>query len=191
MNFTLKQLSYFLAAAEHQSTTAAAAALNVSQPSVSAAIAQLEAGLGGPLFTRHQGIGLSMTPMGRRAMKSARAILTQAADFNPGLLGTDRALVGEVELACFGDLFSAVSGADRPELTLGRAVARGHSPEVALEQAGGSIEGIEVARRVAAFAELRELHAPLARVIAALVDGVITPKEAVGKLMGGGPGSEE
>lgn len=104
MNFTLKQLGYFLAAAEHQSTTAAAVALNVSQPSVSAAIAQLEAGLGGPLFTRHQGVGLSMTPMGRRAMKSARAVLTQAADFNPGLLGADRALVGEVALACFGDL---------------------------------------------------------------------------------------
>lgn len=104
MNFTLKQLGYFLAAAEHLSTTAAAVALNVSQPSVSAAIAQLEEGLGGPLFTRHQGVGLSMTPMGRRAMKSARAVLSQAADFNPGLLGAGRPLAGAVDLACFSDL---------------------------------------------------------------------------------------
>lgn len=93
-------------------------------------------------------------------------------------------------LACFGDLFAAIGGADRPELVLGRAVARGHAPEVALEQAGGSIEGIEVARRVAAFAQLRELHAPLATAIAALVDGAITPDQAVRQLMGGGTGSE-
>ena len=48
----LRQLEMFLEAADRRSITAAAQALYVAQPSVSAAIASLERELGVPLFDR-------------------------------------------------------------------------------------------------------------------------------------------
>ena len=47
---TLQQLEYFLAAADHRSFSAAAAALHMAQPSLSEQIRRLEAELGSPLF---------------------------------------------------------------------------------------------------------------------------------------------
>lgn len=98
-----------------------------------------------------------------------------------------RALGARVEtfggLACFGDLLAAVGGSDRPELELGRALAEGASAEQALERAGGSIEGIEVAHRVAAFGDRRSIRTPLADVIAELVAGELDASSAVRKLM--------
>src|SRR5688500_4594023 len=49
---TLQQLTYFLAAAEHGSFTAAAEELRLARPSVSEQIANLEAELGVALFVR-------------------------------------------------------------------------------------------------------------------------------------------
>jgi glycerol-3-phosphate dehydrogenase (NAD(P)+) len=86
-------------------------------------------------------------------------------------------------LACFGDLLAAVAGSDRPELELGRAIAEGASPSAALERAGGNIEGIEVARRVAEFGKRRKIRTPLADVISELVSGKLGPDEAVRELM--------
>ncbi len=105
-----------------------------------------------------------------------------------------RALGARVEtfggLACFGDLLAAVAGSDRPELELGRAIAGGASPSEALERAGGSIEGIEVARRVAEFGKRRKIRTPLADVISELVGGGVSANEAVRKLMARDAGSE-
>ena len=49
---TLQQLEYFLAAADHRTFSAAAAALHMAQPSLSEQIRRLEAELGAPLFIR-------------------------------------------------------------------------------------------------------------------------------------------
>lgn len=98
-----------------------------------------------------------------------------------------RALGARVEtfagLACFGDLFAAVAGSDRPELELGRAIAEGATPSAALERAGGNIEGIEVARRVAEFGKRRKIRTPLADVISELITGRLTAEDAVRELM--------
>jgi len=62
MIFTLKQLEYFVAAGERGSITFAAEKVNISQPSISAAITHLEAEFGVQLFIRHHAQGLSLTP---------------------------------------------------------------------------------------------------------------------------------
>ncbi len=72
MRFTLRQLSYFIAAGETGSVTRAAEAINISQPSVSSAISHLEEELGVQLFIRQHAQGLVLTPSGKRLLKAAK-----------------------------------------------------------------------------------------------------------------------
>ena len=74
---TLQQLTYFLAAAEHGSFSAAANALLMAQPSLSEQIRRLEAELGVPLFTR-AGRGLALTDAGRLLIPHAERTLAEA-----------------------------------------------------------------------------------------------------------------
>jgi DNA-binding transcriptional LysR family regulator len=74
---TLQQLTYFLAAAEHGSFSAAADALHMAQPSLSEQIRRLEAELGVPLFTR-AGRGLALTEAGRLLIPHAERTLAEA-----------------------------------------------------------------------------------------------------------------
>lgn len=76
---TLEQLRIFVAVAERQHVTRAAAALNVTQSAASAAIAALEARHGIRLFDR-VGRGIELTEAGRRFLDEARAVLARAAD---------------------------------------------------------------------------------------------------------------
>jgi DNA-binding transcriptional LysR family regulator len=76
---TLQQLTYFLAAAEHGSFTAAADTLHLARPSVSEQIAHLEAELGVALFVR-TGRRLELTDAGRLLRPEAERTLTAASD---------------------------------------------------------------------------------------------------------------
>ncbi|GMG83941.1 LysR family transcriptional regulator [Paralimibaculum aggregatum] len=78
MSFTLKQLRYFLAAAEAGQVSAAATAVNVSQSAVTLALRDLEAALGVKLFERRP-TGLELTREGRAFMNCALAIQDQVA----------------------------------------------------------------------------------------------------------------
>jgi len=75
MRFTLRQLSYFVAAGETGSVTRAAEQANISQPSISAAIAHLEIEFGVQLFVRHHAQGLSLTSAGARLLVAAKEAL--------------------------------------------------------------------------------------------------------------------
>ena len=66
MRFSLKQLHYFVAAAEAGSIKLASERVNISQPSISSAIAHLEEELNVQLFIRHHAQGLSLTLAGKR-----------------------------------------------------------------------------------------------------------------------------
>lgn len=101
MNYTLKHLRYFAAAAESGSVTGAAEACHVSQPSVSAAIAHLEDVFGVQLFVRHHAQGLSLTPAGRRLHASARDLLAHAAELAQDAAGLAEGLSGELDVGCF------------------------------------------------------------------------------------------
>jgi DNA-binding transcriptional LysR family regulator len=75
LRFTLRQLEYFVAVGEGGSVAAAARRLNVSSPSISAAVAQLEAEFGVALFVRRHARGLALTTAGRRLLVEARRVL--------------------------------------------------------------------------------------------------------------------
>lgn len=78
LRVTLRQLEYFVAVGECGSIALAAEKVNVSSPSISAAIAQLEAEFGLQLFIRRHAQGLSLTQGGMRFIDNARRVLAEA-----------------------------------------------------------------------------------------------------------------
>jgi len=76
---TLQQLTYFLAAAEHGSFSAAAQGLFMAQPSLSEQIRKLEAELGVSLFVR-VGRGLELTEAGRLLRPHAERTVAAAKE---------------------------------------------------------------------------------------------------------------
>lgn len=78
LRFTLRQLEYLIAVGEAGSIAHAADRVNVSPPSISAAIAQLEAEFGVQLFTRKHAHGLTLSPAGRAFLTQAREVLRAA-----------------------------------------------------------------------------------------------------------------
>lgn len=82
LRVTLRQLEYFVAVGECGSIALAADKLNVSSPSISTALAQLEAEFGLQLFIRRHARGLSLTQGGARFITQARAVLSEARALN-------------------------------------------------------------------------------------------------------------
>lgn len=82
LRFTLRQLEYLVAVGEMGSIALAAERVNVSSPSISAAIAQLEAEFGLQLFIRRHAQGLSLTQGGRQFVAEAKAVLAAAGRLN-------------------------------------------------------------------------------------------------------------
>lgn len=78
LRFTLRQLEYFVAVGEAGSIAKAAEQVNVSAPSISASISQLEAEFAVQLFVRKHSQGLSLTAGGRVFLKEASRLLAQA-----------------------------------------------------------------------------------------------------------------
>ena len=82
LRFTLRQLEYFVAVGECGSIAQAAERLNISSPSISTAISQLEAEFGLQFFVRRHSHGLSLTQGGARFLERARHLLHGAASLN-------------------------------------------------------------------------------------------------------------
>jgi len=78
MAFTLRQLKFFIAAAEQGSVSSAARVLSISQSSVSEAIRSLEDDLGVQLFDR-LARGIAITHKGSAFLRHARQILADVA----------------------------------------------------------------------------------------------------------------
>jgi DNA-binding transcriptional LysR family regulator len=78
LRFTLRQLEYFVTVGELGSIAQASEQVNVSSPSISAAISQLEEEFGLPLFVRKHAHGLSLTQAGRQFLVQARKVLAEA-----------------------------------------------------------------------------------------------------------------
>ncbi len=86
MRPTLRQLEYIVAVADTGRVGAAADILNVSQPSLSAQLAEVEADLGVPLFMRGRS-GAKITPEGEDIVRRARLILRDHEDLRASAKG--------------------------------------------------------------------------------------------------------
>ena len=75
MALSLRQIRYFVAAAEAGQISKAAIGLNISQSAVTAAVQGLEAHLNARLFDRHA-VGISLTYEGHQFLQRARHVLT-------------------------------------------------------------------------------------------------------------------
>ena len=77
-SYTLRQLEYLLAVAEHGSVTGAANSLHVSQSSLSSGISELERAINLRLLVRHHAKGVSLTDAGERLLIQARNLIDNA-----------------------------------------------------------------------------------------------------------------
>jgi len=82
LRYTLRQLEYFVAVGDEGSIVGASRKVNVSSPSISAAITQLEDEFGLRLFVRKHAHGLTLTQPGRQFMVQARRVLREATAMN-------------------------------------------------------------------------------------------------------------
>ncbi|SCK06508.1 LysR family transcriptional regulator [Vogesella sp. LIG4] len=138
ITFSLRQLEYFVATAEHGGVNAAARARHVSQPSVSQAIAELERSLGTPLFRRQASRRVELTDAGLEVLQQARQLLAQAAAL--GRQPEAASLRGQLSLSCFQDLAPYYA----PRLLAG---FRRQHPEVELTLLEGDLASVQRALR--------------------------------------------
>lgn len=97
MPFTLRQLQYFVAVAEHGTVSHAAQALSISQSAVTEAVKELEADLGVRLFDRHSR-GLAITHRGQQFLRHAAAILADVSAARRAFEAEAEALTGGLAL---------------------------------------------------------------------------------------------
>lgn len=98
--FTLRQLEYFIAVGEAGSIATASARVNVSSPSISAAIGHLETEFGLQLFVRRHGRGLLLTRAGQRLIVQARAALGAAHALRRQARDLSRDVRGPLAVGC-------------------------------------------------------------------------------------------
>ena len=97
MAFTLRQLQFFVGAAEAGSVSGAARALSISQSSVTEAIRGLEDDLGVVLFDR-QARGILLTHKGSAFLRHARKILAEVASARSAFQDEAEAATGRLSL---------------------------------------------------------------------------------------------
>jgi len=104
VKFTLRQLGYFIAAAETGSITLASRKASISQPAISTAISHIERELDVQLFLRHHAQGLSLTPAGRAMLREAKQLLKQAEGLYSAAADIGLKMRGEVSVGWFSTL---------------------------------------------------------------------------------------
>ena len=101
---TLRQLVYFVAAAENESALRAAQALNVSPPAISGAISGLERILDQSLFVRRHARGLVPTEAGQHLLIEARDIIARVKEIEAVRHRQPVRTRHRIALGCLGDI---------------------------------------------------------------------------------------
>lgn len=136
----LRQLEYLVALAREKHFGRAADACHVTQPTLSAAIRQLEEDLGAPIVERgHRYVGL--TPQGLLVLERAHRILAEAEILRQDIEELDKGLSGRLRLGAIPTALPIVSHLTAP------FTAR--YPQVAVTVL--SLTSQEIQRRIAEF----------------------------------------
>lgn len=112
---SLRQMEYFVAAAKCGTIAAASSQIHVSSPSISAAIAHIEAELGVQLFVRHPSKGLSLTPIGSIALQHCEDLLERSSRLYEISANSSNSIEGPLRVGCFQSLAPLVA----PEVIFG------------------------------------------------------------------------
>jgi DNA-binding transcriptional LysR family regulator len=142
MKFTLRQISYFIAAAESGSITLASKSASISQPAISTAISHLERELNVQLFLRHHAQGLSLTPAGRKLLRDAKQLMKQADGLYSAAADISHQMRGELSVGWFSTLAPIVM----PELV--QAFLKAY-PETQIRSLESHQEGLVASLRAA------------------------------------------
>lgn len=100
LRFTLRQLEYFVAVGDAGSIAQASDKVNVSSPSISTAISQLEDEFGLSLFVRKHAHGLSLTPAGIELLKQAKKLLEEASHLTKMADNISGSVRGPLRVGC-------------------------------------------------------------------------------------------
>jgi LysR family cyn operon transcriptional activator len=106
---TVQQFVYFLAAAEHGSLSAAAAACFIAQPSLSEQVRRLERDLGVDLFLRTNR-GLVLTEAGRLLLPRAERAVAAVREAEDTVRGVRTMVAGTVSLGTFSSAHHYILG---------------------------------------------------------------------------------
>lgn len=143
LRVTLRHLEYLVAVGEAGSIAAAARRVNVSSPSISAAIAGIEADYGFQIFVRRHAHGLSPTPGGARFLAGAAEVLARAQALDGLAADISGRVAGPLQVGCLVSVAQFLLPGLRR-----RFVARW--PDVAFRQSEGDqqdlIAGLRAAR---------------------------------------------
>jgi DNA-binding transcriptional LysR family regulator len=104
--FTLRQVEYFCAVARAGTLAGAADGLLVSRSALTAGLDELERALGVTLLRRRRASGVELTPEGAHFLDGALSLLLAADDLSGRV--SQRTLVGELHVGCFGSLAPTV-----------------------------------------------------------------------------------
>lgn len=98
---SLRQLAYFVAAAETGTITAAANRCGVSQSAISLGLTDLERVLGVKLLVRHRARGVTLTASGAQLLSEARTLLARAQELRAAARDLGHRVAGRMVVGCY------------------------------------------------------------------------------------------
>jgi DNA-binding transcriptional LysR family regulator len=104
VNYTFKQLQYFIAVADAGTISGAATACHISQAAMSQSIGELERIVGSQLLVRHRARGVVLTAVGTHFLRDAKELVRHAEEVQ-GLIGERQSgLVGPLNIGMYSGL---------------------------------------------------------------------------------------
>ena len=104
VNYTLKQLQYFIAVADAESISGAATACHISQAAMSQAINELERIVGSQLLVRHRARGVVLTAVGAHFLRDAKDLVRHAEEVQGHIGERQSTLAGPLVIGCYTGL---------------------------------------------------------------------------------------
>lgn len=104
VNYTLKQLQYFIAVADAGMISGAAAVCHISQAAMSQAIGELERIVGSQLLVRHRARGVVLTAVGTHFLRDAKELVRHAEEVQGNIGERQSGLVGPLNIGLYSGL---------------------------------------------------------------------------------------